>query len=345
MRIKLLAWFEASKRNFPWREHISPYRVWVSEVMLQQTRASVVVPYFLRWMEQFPDPATLAAAPLETVIKAWEGLGYYSRARNLHRGAKIVVEQFGGFLPASRETLLQIPGIGAYTASAILSFGFHKKALAIDGNVARTASRLFAVQENLAKRSAMQAIAEKAEALLDEEKPWLSAEAFIELGATICLPRPCCAECPLQADCQGKRLGIAENLPIKNESPAILVLHRTVAVVVCEGKVWVRKESKKKLMQDLYEFPCFETDSFSLAILEQEMQCQVRRVRSLKQQTALFTRYRAQLRPSVFVSERCSSAVFGTWIDVGELPSLPFSSGHRRIAQELLTEGQDDINK
>ncbi len=331
MRLKLLSWFEASKRFFPWREKISPYRVWISEVMLQQTRASVVIPYFIRWMELFPTPQALAEASLEAVIKAWEGLGFYRRARNLHRGAKMIVEHFGGALPEEKESLLKIPGIGAYTASALLSFAFHQKALAVDGNVARVVTRYFGIQENISKISTMKKIAIQGEALLDEKEPWVSAEALIELGATLCLPTPFCEDCPLQASCEGKRLGIAAHLPIKNEAPPTIELRRVVAIVKCQGKVLVCKGLKGQLMEDLYEFPYFEKELFSLDLLREMFQCEVQRMHGLDRQTAFFTRYRAELFPFVFLASACNPFLNGEWRLEEDLQKLPFSSGHRKI--------------
>ena len=195
----LLEWFEANKRVFPWREHPTPYRVWISEVMLQQTRAQVVVSYFDRWMKRFPNVEALAAAPIEEVIKIWEGLGYYSRARNLHKGAQEIVRKHGGRIPNTREALLELPGLGPYTAGAILSFGFHQRATAVDGNVLRVLSRFGWIAEDIGKIAARRKIEALAESLLDEKKPWVSAEALIELGATICLPQP---RYPMQ--CNGK---------------------------------------------------------------------------------------------------------------------------------------------
>ncbi len=239
--ISLVGWFNDNHRSFPWREERTPYKVWISEVMLQQTRASVVVPYFIKWMQQFPDVLSLANASLEEVIKAWEGLGYYKRARNLHKGARQIAENFNGNLPDSREALDTISGLGPYTISAILSFGFHKRAAPVDGNVARVMSRYLAIEENICRSKVRKEIEEKTAALLDEEAPWVTAEALIELGATVCTPNPFCEACPLQADCLGLKKGIARTLPIKNGEKPITLLKRTVAVVEARAKSWFAK--------------------------------------------------------------------------------------------------------
>jgi A/G-specific adenine glycosylase len=197
----LNTWFEENRRAFPWREDPTPYSVWVSEVMLQQTRASVVVPYFERWMITFPSVAALAVAPIEQVIKMWEGLGYYSRARNLHRGAQQIVDDFGGVIPSTKEELLKIRGLGPYTVAAILSFGFKQRAAAVDGNVLRVITRYAWIDQDIQKVATKRVVAEFVESFLDEKQPWVTSEALIELGATICTPAPRCALCPIQSGC------------------------------------------------------------------------------------------------------------------------------------------------
>ena len=234
-------WFFHNRRDFPWRSHPTPYRVWISEVMLQQTRASVVVSYFNRWMELFPNVQALATAPLDEVIKAWEGLGYYSRARNLHAAAQQIVLQFEGKIPETRAELSQLKGLGPYTIGAILSFGFHQRAAAIDGNAMRVLSRYFSIEESLDKAKTRQLIAQKGEEILDEKTPWITAEALIELGASLCAPRPHCEECPLRTECRGFQNGKAPYLPNKKEPDPIASLFRVVPVVVSKEKVLLKR--------------------------------------------------------------------------------------------------------
>ena len=248
-------WFGETQREFPWRVERTPYKVWVSEVMLQQTRASVAIPYFQRWLKLFPDVRSLANASPEQVIKAWEGLGYYSRARNLHAGAKQIMEQFGGKIPSNREALESIKGLGPYTVGAILSFGFHQRAPAVDGNVTRALSRYFLIEENVSKQKTKRLIEEKAAGILDEKEPWVTAEALIELGAMICLPKPQCAACPLRKNCRAFHEGRAESLPIKNREEKTTELWRAVILIIADGKVLLRKGKAGKVMADLYEFP------------------------------------------------------------------------------------------
>jgi A/G-specific adenine glycosylase len=328
-------WFLENQRSFPWRENPNPYRVWVSEVMLQQTRAIVVVPYFERWMALFPDVAALAAAPLEKVIKVWEGLGYYSRARNLHKGACQVMELFNGVIPGRREDLESIRGLGPYTVGAILSFGFRQRAAAVDGNVTRVLSRLFLIEENVCKSATKVRIAREAEDVLDTKEPWVTAEALIELGATVCTPRPRCEECPVQKKCLARLEGKAEALPIKNEEKAVTELKRVVVVIEAEGKVLVRKGEAGKVMADLYEFPYFEvgkevwTQRRIVAAVKEQFGIESQVLGKLDEVTHTFTRYKARLYPYRLKTDRAREVDGHQWVD--RLNELPFSSGHRKI--------------
>ncbi len=332
---ELNRWFQQNQRSFPWREERTPYKVWISEVMLQQTRASVVVPYFLRWMELFPDVFALAQASLEEVIKAWEGLGYYSRVRNLHKGAQQLVSLFEGKIPDSKEALDSIAGLGPYTIGAILSFGFQKRAAAVDGNVARVISRYFAVEENICKSKVRKGIEERAIAFLDEEEPWVTAEALIELGATVCTPKPRCEECPLQAGCQGLQKGIAEALPIKNAEKEVTFLRRVVVVVEAQGKILVRRGEKGKVMADLYEFPYFEEEITNPTQLDKVLGFPVDYVCRLREVVHTFTRFKARLFPYLLKAAALHPVPGAEWIAREHLGTLPFSAGHRKIVHQL----------
>jgi A/G-specific adenine glycosylase len=332
---ELHTWFKNNQRSFPWREERTPYKVWVSEVMLQQTRASVVIPYFLQWMERCPDVAALAAASVDEVIKAWEGLGYYSRARNLHKGARQIVSDFHGVIPDSREELKRISGLGPYTIGAILSFGFQKKAAAVDGNVARVLSRYFAIDENICRPKVRKKIEEKAIAFAHEVEPWVTAEALIELGATVCRPKPLCEECPLQTGCEGLQKGIAASLPIKNGEKEIIHLTRVVAVVESQGQILVRRGEKGKVMADLYEFPYFEGVTHSPDHLEKILGFKVEFVQNLREVIQTFTRYKARLFPCLLKTATPVPVTGAAWVARERLLDLPFSAGHRKIARQM----------
>jgi A/G-specific adenine glycosylase len=333
-------WFIENQRDFPWRSDRTPYRVWISEVMLQQTRASVVVPYFLKWMDLFPNIEALASAPLEKVIKVWEGLGYYSRARNLHRGAQTICSRFNGVIPSSKEELLSVPGLGPYTAAAILSFSFKKRLIAMDGNVMRVLSRYFLVEKNICKVATKRELESQGETLIDLEMPWVSAEALIELGATICTPKPRCNLCPLVTNCLGFKENKQEGLPLKNESIPIQQLSRVVVLIECDGALLVTKGVRGRIMADLYEFPFFEQKSHSSPLEYVEKMVGIIPVMqgSFRMVSHYFTRYKAILYPVYVTISKRVSVVGWEWIEKEKLSDLPFSSGHKKILTQLLGE-------
>ncbi|PVE26270.1 A/G-specific adenine glycosylase [Microvirga sp. KLBC 81] len=216
----LLAWYDRHRRDLPWRskpgETANPYRVWLSEIMLQQTTVVAVKPFYLNFLERFPNVEALAEAPSDSVMQAWAGLGYYSRARNLHACAKAVVENHGGRFPSTESELLTLPGIGAYTAAAVAAIAFNQKAAAVDGNVERVMSRLFMVEEPLPKAKPL--IRSLTEELVPEDRPGDFAQAVMDLGATICSPkRPACALCPWMKPCQARAAGLQETFPKKQK--------------------------------------------------------------------------------------------------------------------------------
>lgn len=331
-------WFEREKRTLPWREGASPYGVWVSEVMLQQTQASVVVPYFRRWMERFPTIASLAEAPPGEVVKMWEGLGYYSRVRNLHEAAKWIMEN-GGELPREREALAKVKGIGPYTQGAILSFAFHEKAAAVDGNVLRVMARYFLVEEEI--EGAKEKIAALTLSILPDEEPWVVMEGLIELGAQICRKKPLCEECPIQASCLAKQHGKAELLPLRKKRKKTISLERAVAIVFCKDEFLVGKVEGKKVMAGLYEFPYTqikkpaEATRFVKKMLKQDFEIKATYLKSLDATRHSFTRYSATLYPTIWRAEQKVHVDKYEWINKDQLFSLPFSSGHRKLLNEL----------
>ena len=331
------SWFLEHRRPFPWREEPTPYRVWVSEVMLQQTRAQVVVPYFERWMRLFPDIQALAKAPLDQVIKVWEGLGYYSRARNLHAGAQQIVRKYNGKIPSSREELLEIRGLGPYTVGAILSFGFKQRAAAVDGNVMRVLARFAWIAEDVGKSATKQKLETAALKMLSEEKPWVTAEALIELGATICQPKPRCEACPLSPNCQAFLRGQPELLPLKQALARVEKIVRGVAVLESEGHVLLKENPASQIMGGLSEFPYFEGKRSSLAIqkeLEKWLQVKPQFIARLSSVNHSFTRFNADLFPVHFRIAKKQIISHWTWVPIAELLNRSFSSGHRKILQE-----------
>ena len=253
----LLEWYGEHKRTLPWRDEATPYRVWVSEIMLQQTRVEAAKGYFLRWTERFPTVGDLAAADEEEVLKAWEGLGYYSRARNLHKAAKLVMDNFGGVVPSDKKSLEALPGVGAYTAGAILSIAFGIAEPAVDGNVLRVISRLNADPFDLMKTETRVAVADHLRPLMPKGQTSEFTQSLFELGALICLPNavPKCAACPLAERCEARRLGKETDYPIRTVKPEKRREKLTVFVVEWEGKFAIRKRPASGLLADLWELP------------------------------------------------------------------------------------------
>ncbi len=326
--LKLKEWFLDERRELPWREERTPYRVWISEVMLQQTQVVVVIPYFLRWMERFPTVQALAKAPLEAVIKAWEGLGYYSRARNLHRAAQQISLDFGGVIPSERHHLEQLAGFGPYTVGAMLSFAFQQKAPAVDGNVVRVLSRFFGSDKWASDRKHYEALTLS---LLPEEQPWVMMEGLIELGALVCQRKPKCDVCPLRQDCVSYRDGTALSFPKKKKPPVTIFLKRQVAVICWEDEVLVKREGEGKVMADLYEFPYAALDEPLPVNLPLE---KIQEFPLVKQG---FTRYNATLYPTLYQATEKREVEGFEWKKKDELFHLPFSSGHKRILNENIT--------
>ena len=215
-RTNLLSWFAQFQRDLPWRQTRDPYRVWLSEIMLQQTRVAAAIPYYERFLEQFPKVETLATAPQAEVLRLWSGLGYYSRARNLQKAAQLIVAKHNGIFPSDPSEALALPGIGAYTAAAILSIAYQKKQAVLDGNVARVISRLDAVRGDLRANGTWRTLQKSADHLLQEQSPGDWNQAMMELGATLCTPRsPQCLLCPVAEFCEARKQGLTDAIPEK----------------------------------------------------------------------------------------------------------------------------------
>lgn len=257
--IPLLEWYDKNKREMVWRDRMNPYYTWISEIMLQQTRIEAAKDYFVRFVEELPDVQSLAEVQEERLLKLWEGLGYYNRARNLKKAAELMVEKYGGELPADFDLLLELPGIGPYTAGAIASIAYNIKAPAVDGNVLRVLMRYLKCDDDIMKMS----VRRKVENMLLEimpERPGDFNQAIMELGEVVCIPNgtPLCEKCPLQESCQAKACGCQEQYPKKAEKKPRRIEERTLLIYECEGKFGIRKRQDKGLLAGLYEFPSME---------------------------------------------------------------------------------------
>ena len=256
MRERLLAHYDANRRTMPWRGEADPYRVWVSEVMLQQTRVETVRDRYGAFLAAFPTLRALAAAPEQAVLKAWEGLGYYARARNLRRAAHAVVEAGGDALPDTEEGLRALPGFGPYTAAAVASIAFRRAAAVVDGNVQRVVARLLDEGGDVASAPVRARIAAEAGRLLDPARPGDWNQAMMDLGATVCVPRaPRCLACPVEAHCRGRAAGRAERLPVKAKKAPIPHVDVAAGIVWKGGRVLVARRPAEGLLGGLWEFP------------------------------------------------------------------------------------------
>ena len=253
----LLKWFRARARSLPWRDDPRPYYVWVSEIMLQQTRVTAVLPYFSRFITALPDIRALAAVDDDALMKLWEGLGYYSRARNLKKAAIQVVEKHGGKIPRDFDALLSLPGVGRYTAGAIASIAFGQRTPAVDGNVLRVVSRLTASRKDILRDATKRAV-ENALAEIMPKDAGLFNQAMMELGALVCLPRAAhCEECPLASLCRAHAEGLESELPVKTAKKERRIEPRTVLLIEQNGQFAIAKRPKRGLLANLWEFPNF----------------------------------------------------------------------------------------
>lgn len=246
----LLDWYEAHRRRLPWRETSDPYRIWVAEVMLQQTRTEKVKAYYERFLEAFPTVKDLARAPLDRVLKMWEGLGYYARARNLRRAAELIVKRHGAQIPDNRAELLELPGIGSYTAGAILSIAYNREEPVLDGNVRRVLSRVLLVEED--PRRAEGKLQRAMKALIPSGRARGFNQAMMELGATVCLPRsPRCDACPVGAFCRARRHGRQDELPLKPQTATRPHQEAAVGLIWKDDKLLISRRPEQGLLGGL----------------------------------------------------------------------------------------------
>lgn len=256
LRTNLLAWYDQHKRSLFWREHPTPYYVWLSEIMLQQTRVEAVVDYFDRFIKEVPNIETLAKIKEDKLLKLWEGLGYYNRAKNLQKAAKIIVQKYHGKVPDNNEDLITLPGIGSYTAGAILSIAYHQNYPAVDGNVLRVIARINGKKVDITNQNVKKEISEEAKKLVID-RPGDVNQALMDLGATICLPHgmPKCESCPIRTYCRAYDTKTMLEIPIKKPKKEKKQEERTVLVFLYQKKVLLKKRDEKGLLSSLYEFP------------------------------------------------------------------------------------------
>lgn len=348
---RLLAWFAAEQRPLPWRQTYAPYEVWISEIMLQQTQMERATSYFERWMRRFPDVQALAAADEEEVLKYWEGLGYYSRARNLHRAARELVEQRQGHLPQKPEELRALPGVGPYTAAAVASLAFNRDVPVVDANVERVLARLFDLDAPVKERQTARRIRELAGGLLPKGRARDFNQAFMELGALVCSKKPGCERCPLTAHCESLRLGIAHERPVPAKSKEITPLEVATGLLFHQGRVLIQKRPLGGVWPGLWEFPGGRVEPGErpedavVRELMEETGLAVRVTRSLGLIRHAYTTYRVRLNCyALEVAQECSgmpeaalhAATENRWLRLDELEGLAFPAGHRKLIDWLV---------
>lgn len=253
----LLAWYDKERRILPWREDPTPYHVWVSEIMLQQTRVEAVVPYYARFISELPDTSSLSQASEDRLLKLWEGLGYYSRVRNMQKAARQIMNEYGGVIPSDPKELEKLSGIGSYTAAAIASIAYQVPIVSIDGNLLRVFARLCAYGESIQTPAARRLAGHAFSSVLDKDRPGDMNQALMDLGATICLPNgsPNCERCPLSSLCAAHQAGLELEIPKAKEKPVRPIRKCTILLIRRGDSVLLRKRPDKGLLAGLYEFP------------------------------------------------------------------------------------------
>ncbi|RXT04867.1 A/G-specific adenine glycosylase [Ammoniphilus sp. CFH 90114] len=333
----LLYWFERNLRDLPWRQDRDPYRIWVSEIMLQQTRVDTVIPYFNRFMERFPTLEVLAEAKEDEVLKLWEGLGYYSRARNLHAGVKEVSATYGGSVPDSPEEISKIKGVGPYTAGAILSIAYGKPEPAVDGNVMRVLSRLLLIEEDIQKVKTRKLFETQIRRLIATENPSYFNQALMELGALICTPKsPKCGYCPVQAHCRAQAEGVQANLPVKGKAKPPKPVGLSVAYIAKEDRFFIRKRPEQGLLAGLWELPSYEGDLDCLENqLHKEHELDVVRGAYLFHHQHTFSHLQWQMDVYSFKLEEDHVGENGRWVSWNELDQFTFPVSYQKILSQV----------
>jgi A/G-specific adenine glycosylase len=342
---KLLTWYAEHGRDLPWRRINDPYAIWVSEIMLQQTRVDTVLPYYKRFMARFPNPAALAEAPLEEVLIVWEGLGYYARARHLHRAARIIVERYDRHLPPSEQELNALPGIGRYTADALRAIAFDQNTLALEGNLRRVLTRLFDLHLDPRRPEGERELRRRGMSILPSGRASEFNQALMDLGALICTPRsPACHACPLAVDCLALRNGTQEELPFRQ--PKRPLPHRqAVAAVLHENEYFlITRRPEEGLLGGLWGFPGGfiedgESNHLALSrVVKELLGLEIEINFPLPPLDHAYTHFRATLQP--FTCQARSSDIRERgdvrWVTAEELDGVPMGKLDRMLARELV---------
>jgi A/G-specific adenine glycosylase len=345
---QLLAWYRRNQRSLPWRETCDSYPIWISEIMLQQTQVDTVIPYYHRFLKAFPTVSSLARAPLQDVLKAWENLGYYSRARNLHAAAKVIVEKFGGRIPDNLEEIKTLPGIGLYTAGAILSIAYGQAHPAVDGNVRRILCRLFAIRKPVDDTREQKQLQKLAASLVPVKHPGDFNQALMDLGATICKAKnPDCLDCPIANLCQARLHDLQNVLPITRKAPAIP--HRQAAEAVIrnsKGMLLVVQRPASGLLASLWKLPggfIEDVENIEEGLkdsVKEELGISIRPEKHLASVNHTYTHFRITLQACECLLLKGTPKPIGCqnwrWASLTDLKKLPLSKIDRMILAAIL---------
>ncbi|WP_069998898.1 A/G-specific adenine glycosylase [Cellulosilyticum sp. I15G10I2] len=333
---RLLAWFDINKREMPWRNTNDPYAIWVSEIMLQQTQVDTVIPYYERFIDRFPTIHSLASASLEEVYTYWQGLGYYRRAENLHKGARMIDEVYGGVFPTDSDLIKKIPGIGPYTLGAILSIAFHKPIPAVDGNVMRILARQFLIEEDVSIAKNRKIFDERVMALMPSD-PNRFNQALMELGALVCTPKnPKCTACPVQTLCGGYQTGVAENYPVKSKKVNSKTLYYYVIIFKKEQSYYMVKRPEEGLLANTWGFVMLDKTVFD------NIKHQLLLVKPLNTVRHVFTHLKWEMKP-LLVSNRenempketMDQISQGRFVTLAQMEALPIATAFKKVIEQI----------
>ena len=347
LREILLGWFADNHRDLPWRRTYDPYHVWISEIMLQQTQMDRVVEYFNHWIQRFPDVDSVAMATEQAVLKAWEGLGYYSRARNLKKAAERVVVDDGSRIPEDFDRLLSLPGVGPYTAAAIMSIAFNRPYPVVDANVERLFARLEDIDLPVKQKGVHQHITGLIMRMLEDTSPRELNQALMELGALVCTPKkPDCANCPVRKECRALDAGTVAKRPVKGKKLEIIDIVIACTILKNDEKFFIQQRRYDDVWGGLWEFPGGRMKEGELPVetavreLFEETEFQAGSMKTFETVTHYYTRYRVTLHSFLTditgdTQPKLHAALQYRWVSLRELEEYPFPAGHRQLISKL----------
>ena len=344
----ILDWYEKNRREMPWRNDKDPYRIWISEIMLQQTRVDQAWPYFERFISLFPTVYDLAKADQQQVLKAWEGLGYYSRARNLHAASKMIVEDYNGKLPEEYNEIIKLKGIGPYTAAAITSIAFGKPNAVVDGNVIRVITRYFGIEDDVRSGRTTKQVQEHVNKLISQEHPAEFNQGLMEIGSLVCTPtKPKCGECPISYECVATKTAKTDSIPYK--SPAKKKPHKHIGVGIIEdenGKVLIALRPENVMLGGLWEFPGGkqeESETIQQTVereLKEELGVEVHAYKEFMKLKHVYSHFSITLHAFncklLSGTPKPKSSQEVRWVEISELEEYPFPKANKQLTERLI---------